>query len=182
VNSDGQIIGMWNGFCSPTYGSSCSGNEYVVGIPYGNQTEDTALFFEDGFKQARGALLEGHYLVFEANGHALANPAVTGQSQLSAMPAAAAHDDPRHRWVLHALAAEGTHFNVTSAVDGRYISQHTSLAKLQSGAEVYNITYLGSKGYALQKENGQYLNVNADGSISIDSKPVPYSAYSVTYH
>jgi phospholipase C len=173
---------MWNGFCSPTYGSSCSSNEYVVGIPYGNQTEATALFFEDGFKQVRGALLEGHFLVFEANGHALTNPGITGQTQLSTTPASSAHDDVHQRFVLHGLAQEGTQFNITSALDGRYISQHTSLAKLKSGAETYNISYLGSRGYALQKENGKYLNIAADGSLSIDDAPVPYEVYSVTYH
>ena len=180
TNSDGKIIGMWNGFCSPTYGGSCSSSQYVVGIPYGNQTEEDALFFEDGFKALRGNLLEGHYVVFESNGHAITNPG--SGNQFTSTAATAQHKDIHQRWVLHQLADEGTEFYVTSAVDGKYISQHTSLANSKSGAQTYNITYLGGGKYALQKENGKYLNIKADGTISIDSTPTGFNAYSVTYH
>ncbi|KAJ9156129.1 Non-hemolytic phospholipase c [Pleurostoma richardsiae] len=180
TNSDGNIIGMWNGYCSGNYGGSCSSSQYVVGIPYGNQTEEDALYFEDGFKGVRGNLLEGHYLVFESNGHAITNPG--SSSQFTSTAATAQHEDIHQRWVLHQLATEGTQFYITSAVDGKYISQHTSLATAESGAETYNITYIGGSKYALQKENGKYLNLNADGSISIDSTTTGFNAYSVTYH
>jgi phospholipase C len=171
---------MWNGYCSPTYGGSCSSNEYYAGIPFGNQTEADALFFEDGFKGVRGGLLEGHYLVFEANGHAVTNPG--NGSQFTATAATAQHEDLHQRWVLHQLAPEGTQFTITSALDGKYVSQHTSLATLASGAETYTIEYLGGSLYSLQKENGDFLNLRADGSISIDSTAVGYNVYSVTYH
>ncbi|KAL1859073.1 hypothetical protein VTK73DRAFT_7602 [Phialemonium thermophilum] len=180
TNANGQIIGMYNGYCTGVFGTDCSGSKYIDGIPYGNQTEEEALFFEDGFKGVRGNLLEGHYLVFEANGHAITNPG-SGR-ELTATAATAGHEDIHQRWVLHQLAPEGTEFRITSALDGKYISQHTSLATLESGAETYNITYLGSSKYALQKENGKYLNLQADGTISIDSTPVGYNVYSVTYH
>jgi phospholipase C len=36
--------------------------------------------------------------------------------------------------------------------------------------------------YTLQKENGDYLNIAADGSLSFDTKAVPYSVFSVTYN
>ena len=73
-------------------------------------------------------------------------------------------------------------FKITSAVDGLYISQHSSLSVSVSGAEVYNVVYIGNSQYTLQKENGRYLNIAADGTISFASKPVPYSVYSVTYN
>jgi phospholipase C len=80
------------------------------------------------------------------------------------------------------LSNDGTSFNITSAVDGRYISQHTSLATDVSGAEVYVIQYQGSEqGYSLQKGNGKYLNLKSDGSISIDSTWTGYSIFSVAY-
>ena len=172
---------MYSGYCSQVWPGSCSGSQYVSPIPYGSQTEDEALYFEDGFKSVRGYLTEGHYLVFEANGYALSNPD-TPNKQFQATKASATHDDVHQRWVLHALAEEGTTFHITSAVDGKYISQHSSLSISESGAETYNITYIGSGVYALQKENGAYLNIQPGGSLSFDNKPDGYKLYSVTYH
>jgi phospholipase C len=171
---------MYSGYCSKVWFGSCSSSVYASPAPYGNQTEEEALFFEDGFKSVRGYLTEGHYLVFEANGYALSNPG-TGK-QFIATATTAAHDDIHQRWVAHALADEGTAFNITSAIDGKYISQHSSLSTSGSGAGIYNITYIGGSKYALQKENGPYLNIQADGSLSFDSTPVGYALYSVTYH
>lgn len=180
-DSDGNIIGMYSGFCSKEWTGSCSGSEYVSGIPYGQQTESNALLFEDGSKGVRGYLTEGRYLVFEANGHALRNPN-SGAKQFQAAPATANHDDINQRWIIHALADEGTQFRISSALDGSYISQHDSLSKSVSGAETYNITYIGSSQYILQKENGDYLNIGSDGSLAFHAQPVSYSIHSVTYH
>jgi phospholipase C len=181
TNSAGQIIGMYSGFCDVEWTGSCSGSQYVSGIPYGNQTEANSLIYENGFKGVRGAINEGHYLVFEANGYALSNPS-DGTKQFGATKATAAHDAKSQRWVIHGVAEEGAAFKITSAVDGLYISQHSSLSVLVSGAEVYNVVYIGNSQYTLQKENGHYLNIVADGTISFDSKPVPYGVYSVTYN
>jgi phospholipase C len=172
---------MYSGFCNVEWTGSCSGSQYVSGIPYGNQTEANSLVYENGFKGARGAINEGHYLVFEANGYALSNPS-DGKKQFGATKATAAHDAKAQRWIIHGVAEEGTAFNITSAVDGLYISQHSSLSVSVSGAEVYNIVYIGSSQYTLQKENGDYLNIAADGTLSFTSHPVPYNVYSVTYN
>lgn len=171
---------MYSGFCDIEWTGSCSGSEYVTGIPYGNQTEANSLVYENGFKGVRGALNEGHYLTFEANGYALSNPS-DGSKQFKATPATAAHDAKAQRWVVHGIAEEGTLFNITSAVDGTYISQHSSLSVSVSGAEVYNIAYVGASKYTLQKENGDYLNIAKDGSLDFESTAVPYSLWSVTY-
>jgi len=181
TNSDGEIIGMYSGFCAVEWTGSCSGSEYVAGIPYGTQTEENSLVYEDGFKGVRGYLTEGHYLVFESNGYALSNPNNT-EKQFEATLTTAPYNFINQRWVIHSLAAEGTTFNITSAVDDKYISQHSSLSTSVTGAEIYNITYIGNSQYTLQKENGDYLNIQSDGSLSFDSKSVPYSIYSVTYN
>lgn len=119
--------------------------------------------------------------MFESNGHALSNPS-DGTKKFGTTKATAAHDAKAQRWVIHAIAEEGTTFNITSAVDGSYISQHSSLSVSVSGAEIYDVVYIGGSQYTLQKENGAYLNIAADGNLSFDSKPVPYSVYSVTYN
>ncbi|OAA57415.1 non-hemolytic phospholipase c [Niveomyces insectorum RCEF 264] len=181
ANANGQLIGMYNGFCNKVFGGSCSSNQYTLPIPYGSQTEEEALFFEDGYKGVRGALTEGRYLVFEANGYALYNPS-TAAKQFAATRATPGHEDIHQRWVLHALTPEGSTFHVTSAVDGKYLSQHSSLSISESGAETYNITYLGNSRYAMRKENGAYLNIKADGTLSFDSTPTGYNVFSVTYH
>ncbi|KAF8849972.1 putative hemolytic phospholipase C precursor [Acephala macrosclerotiorum] len=181
TNSAGQIIGMYSGFCDIEWTGSCSGSEYVTGIPYGNQTEENSLVYENGYRGVRGYVAEGHYLVFESNGYALSNPNTT-QKQFTATPAAAPCDSISQRWVLHAQTAEGSTFNISSAVDGLYISQHSSLSLSTSGAEVYNITYVGSSQYILQKENGEYLNIQPGGGLSFDPTPIPYNIWSVTYN
>lgn len=171
---------MYSGFCAVEWTGSCSGSEYVTGIPYGEQTEENSLFYENGFKGIRGYLAEGHYLVFVSNGYALSNPNNT-EKQFEATVATSPYDSINQRWVVHGLAEEGTTFNITSAVNGEYISQHSSLSVSVTGAEVYNITYIGSSQYVLRKENGDYLNIVSNGSLSFDSNPVPYNIYSVTY-
>jgi phospholipase C len=172
---------MYSGFCDIEWTGSCSGSEYVTGIPYGNQTEGNSLIYENGYRGVRGYIAEGHYLVFESNGYALSNPN-SSQKQFTASPVAAPYDSIAQRWVLHAQAVEGSTFNISSAVDGLYISQHSSLSLSTTGAEVYNITYVGSSQYILQKENGKYLNIQPGGGLSFDSTPIPYNIWSVTYN
>jgi len=172
---------MYSGLCNIEWTDACSSAQYVSGIPYGIQTEETALIYENGFKGVRGALNEGHYLVFESNGYALSNPS-DGTKQFGTTKATAAHDAKAQRWVIHGIAEEETAFNITSAVDGSYISQHSSLSISVSGAEVYEVVYIGSSLYTLQKQNGDYLNIAAGGTLSFDTKAVPYSVFSVTYN
>jgi phospholipase C len=104
-----------------------------------------------GFKPMRGALTEGRYLTIEANGFALTNPS-TSTNQLSTTAALADHSDIHQRWVVHQLdvALDVPQFNISSAVDGKYLSQHTSLSTAVAGAEVYTVTFLGNgQGYTL---------------------------------
>jgi phospholipase C len=128
----------------------------------------------------RGYLTEGRWLVFESNGYALSNPS-DGTKLFEATAATASHEKLAQRWVVHALAEEDSQFNVSSAVDGKYLSQHNSLSDSVTGAEIYNITYVGNSQYVLQKENGDYTNIKSDGTLEFVSTPIPYSIWSVTY-
>ncbi|KAH8648435.1 putative hemolytic phospholipase C precursor [Xylariales sp. PMI_506] len=177
-DSDGNLIGLYNGLCSIEWTGSCSGSEYIAGIPYGNQTEEDALFFEDGFKGVRGYLTEGRYLVFESNGYALTN----SNSGLAATAATSSHNDIRQRWVLHATTQEGTTFNVNSAADDLYITKSTTLASGTGDADVLDITYIGNSQYVIKRQDGTYLNIGSNGHITSDAKATPYNVYSVTYH
>ncbi|KAN0098311.1 PLC-E protein [Hyaloscypha variabilis] len=179
--------GNWDGasICEAEYG------HFGPPIPYGpaNEALDPSTLSEDGFKNVRGYLTEGRYLVFEMNGYALTNPSSTA-TDFTATPATSTHLDKTQRWVLHAKGGTATDggvgagtFMVTSALDGRYIKSHTSLGKGVSGAETYTIADLGNGlGYNLVKENGKYLTINSDGVIDITgTTPVGFQVYSVTY-
>ena len=182
TDSDGNYIGHYSGFCSVHYTGSCSGSNYAAEIPYGSQTEDDALFFEDGFKAVRGYLTEGRYLTFESNGQALTNSQTSDNSGLSATEASADHEDISQRWVLHALTEEGTTFTISSAVDGRYISKNSTLSSSSDDAESFNVAYVSSRSYTLQTSDDLYLNIDSEGSVSYDSTPGTYQVFSVTYH
>jgi phospholipase C len=122
------------------------------------------------------------------NGYALT--ALNGAIDITGSLATSTHSSINQRWVLHATGGTATEggagvgtFVITSAVDGRYIADHTSLAKLLSGAETYTVAYTANgAGYTLQKENGKYLSINSQGVIVITSTAAQFSAYSVTYH
>lgn len=154
-------------------------------VPYGSQgsLDDLAKTVEQGFKPMRGNLTEGRYVTFELNGFALTNP-VDGTNQFSATATTDDHSQIHQRWIVHQLDTvdDGRVFHISSAADGRWVSQHTSLSNSESGAQDYTVTFLGNgKGYSLQKENGKYLAIDESGSIVIQSQSVGFQLYAVTY-
>lgn len=181
TNSAGQFIGMYNGLCHVEWTGSCGGSQYVSGIPYGNQTEEDSLYFEDGFKGMRGYMTEGHYLVFERKGYALTN-AGSSSNALTTSEASPTHNSKNQRFVLKALSPEGTTFNIYSALDNRYLTIGNTFTTSAADAEAYNITYLDNGEYAIQAASGQYLVINSSGKLKYEKKPEAFTIYSVTYH
>ncbi len=167
------------------YGTNCGGSAYLPAYPYNNQTADNTLEFEEGFKPMRGYMTEGRSIVIEANGFALTNPNTTAK-QFTATPATANHESILQRWVVSQISRESTFFNISSAVNsstnGHWISQHSSLSNSVTGAETYNITYVGQEQYYLVKENGDYLGIKTDGTLSFTNKPTAFNIYAVSYH
>ncbi len=166
-------------------GSSYCESLYAVTrpeVPYTIQIspDDVASFSEQGFKDMRGALTEGRYIVFELGGYAITN-AGKPATDFTATKATSTHSDIAQRWVVHALTTGGNTFTISSAKDGRYIGAHTGLIDNSSGAEVYTIAFVAGKGYALQKENGKYVTVDGNGNVQITSDVTYFKAYSVTY-
>lgn len=179
-DDDGNILGLYSGFCAIEWPQACSAAPYVPDIPYGSQTEENSLVYEDGFMLMRGYMTEGRWLVFESNGFALSNPA-DGKRSFEATAATADHAALAQRWVVHALTEEGTQFNITSAVDGAYIAHRSSLSNDVASAETYTITYVGNSQYVFQKDNDHYMNIKPDGGLEFQSKAIPYKIWSVTY-
>ncbi|TVY39251.1 Non-hemolytic phospholipase C [Lachnellula subtilissima] len=158
--------------------------------PFGpeNENSDPSKLSEEGFKSLRGYLTEGRYLVFEMNGYAVT--AGVNASDITGTEATSDHRNKNQRWVSHATGGTaidggqgGGTFVLSSAADGRFLADHTSLAKDRSGAETYTIADMGNgKGYSLMKENGKYLSINLNGTIDIvGSGAKGFQILSVTY-
>lgn len=156
-------------------------------VPYGNQTLEDALYFEDGFKQVYGALNEGHFLLFEANGYAIANSVADDSSSasLTATSATTEHEAPSQRWILHAMSdldADFGKFQISSAVDGTYLTTDASLTNDISSAGTYSIEYISNGLYTLENVIGKYLSVTEDGQIELSDVSEQWQTFSVTYH
>lgn len=156
-------------------------------VPYGNQTLQGALYFEDGFKQVYGDLNEGHSLVFEANGYAIANSVSNDSSSgsLVATAATADHEVASQRWILHAtseLDEDFGKFLISSAVDGTYLTTTAALTSDSSSAGTYNVAYVSNGLYTLEDSDGKYLSVTEDGQIELSDVVGKWYAFSVTYH
>ncbi|KAJ5921076.1 hypothetical protein N7466_009402 [Penicillium verhagenii] len=142
-------------------------------VPYGQQSNKTeALWFEDGYKEVVGYLTEGRYLTFESSGKALTNAG--NVSRVSSTKALADHSDKHQRWVIHYTSDEESQvFQISSAVDSKWIGTNGSLASGRSNAANIKITFLGNgKGYSLQYEDGTTV-AGLENGIKI---------WSVSYH
>ena len=181
ITTDG-LLGAYSGNYVGTSRCLDKFNVTQPPVPYGpdNENADVSLLTEEGFKQVRGDLTEGRFLVFESNGKALA----VVDSKLSAATASAAHNDIAQRWVLHQQGnGDSNIFTISSAVDGRYIAADSTLTSDESNAAKITISDMGNgKGYYLAFESG-VLGVDSSGAMSSSSSDYTgFGVFSVTYH
>ncbi|KUL88089.1 hypothetical protein ZTR_04075 [Talaromyces verruculosus] len=173
TDSNGNFDGA--SLCESTYSST------RPPVPYGKQTLEEALYFEDGYKQVIGSLTEGRYLTFEYNGYALTNPASKGK--VTATKATSKHDSKNQRWVIH--GSDGT-FQISSALDGRFIGKNGTLVAASEQAKSaanFEITFEAGKGYSVQYSGGKYLTIKSNGKVdAAANSAVDYEVYSVSYH
>lgn len=144
-------------------------------VPYASQVEDVSSLSEEGFKEVRGALTEGRFLVFEMNDVALAN---SGSGNITVSPATAGHESVEQRWVVHVEETGSNKFKITSAVDGQYLKSQGVLSPKIGG--FYTVTFEAGKGYALQNKCGKYLVAGTDG-VEYSPEIGYWKTYSVTY-
>lgn len=160
-------------------------------VPYGIQAppEELAGVVEHGFKEMRGSLTEGRFVVFEANGFALANPNTTvangTTTALTATPATADHADVLQRWVVHQLdiAGNSATFNISSAAGGSWLGSNSSLSGNLADAQAYTVSFSGGT-YTLQNTNGEYLAITSGGDLVAQEEAdgAGYKLYAVTYY
>lgn len=178
TDDDGNIVGTFV-LCEATY------SDVDPPVPYGQQTLEDALYYEDGYKSVFGYLTEGHYLVFESNGYAVANTGDNTTANVVATAVTFDHDSVFQRWVLRALSDSDDDFGkfkIMSALDRRYITDEASLTSNESMTGTFSIAYIGGGDYTIQNSGGQYLALTGKGDIELDVELTSYKVYSVTYH
>ncbi|KAG9664115.1 phosphoesterase-domain-containing protein, partial [Aureobasidium melanogenum] len=149
-------------------------------VPYGEQSEASALATEQGFKAVRGQLTEGRFLVFEKNGFALASPSF-GSSSLTATRASPIHDIVAQRWILHQLKQGGNQFTLESVSTSKCAAGLSNMSPCSQTAPI-TINDLGNgQGHTLQVSNGEYLSINKNGKVVLTSKVDGFQLFSVTY-
>lgn len=150
-------------------------------VPYGQQSEASALATEQGYKAVRGQLTEGRLLVFEMNGFALASSS-SGSTSLTATRASPNHEIMAQRWVLHQLKQGGNKFTLESVSTSKCAA---GLGAMVSCAQSTPITIndLGNgQGHSLQTSNGQYISIDKNGKVVLSSKVAGFQVFSVTYN
>lgn len=114
-------------------------------MPYGseNANQNMSLLVEEGFKQVRGLLTEGRFLIFEMFGFALTN---VNSRFVAISHATEKHDNINQRWIIHPVNGPGSgkEFYIQSAADNRYIAAYPNLGGLTTDvkkAQSFTITY-----------------------------------------
>ncbi|TPX12391.1 uncharacterized protein E0L32_006803 [Thyridium curvatum] len=152
-------------------------------VPYSGQpgaVEDVPALSEEGFKEMRGMLTEGRYLVLESGAAALANPR-NDSARAVTSAATQKHDDKAQRWVAHADVIGGDMFRFSSALDGRWLAPNGKMISDKSKAGSFQVAYAPSKGYSLKSKCGVWLSAGQDGKIAWAHEAAYWKAYSVTY-
>ncbi|KAJ5612182.1 non-hemolytic phospholipase C precursor [Penicillium lagena] len=163
-------------------------------VPWGpeNSHQDLSLLVEEGFKQVRGQLSEGRFLVFESLKLALTN--VDGKF-VGVSPATAAHENIRQRWILHSVndPLSMDTFYIQSALDMTYITSLGSLTSDMKDAQAYTISYTPNGAtYSLSRsetgksEKGKsFLSFGHGHGLSIaweGAEAGKFKIFSVSYH
>lgn len=161
-------------------------NQAPVPVGPENANQDLSLLVEEGFKQLRGRLTEGRFVVFEAEKLALTN---VGR-RVSVSRATAGHEDIHQRWILHAIGDPLTTetFYIQSAVDKTYIAALGSLTSDVKYAQAFTISYTpqGST-YRLSLSNKGHSFVNflpghASPLAWEGAESGMFKIFSVSYH
>jgi phospholipase C len=163
-------------------------------VPWGpeNAHQNLSLLVEEGFKQVRGQLSEGRFLVFESLKLALTN--VDGKF-VDVSPATAAHENIRQRWILHSVSDPLTTdtFYIQSALDKTYITSLGSLTSDMKDAQAYTISYTPNGAtYSLSrsetgkgKKGKSFLSFGHGHGLSLaweGAEAGKYKIFSVSYH
>ncbi|KAK9460700.1 phosphoesterase family-domain-containing protein [Lipomyces oligophaga] len=155
-------------------------------VPYGNQTEETSLWTESGYKEVCGKLTEGRYLVFE---QIIGDSAYTLFRNTSSdaldciVPLTGGYKSATQRFILHQIGdAFSTEFHIEAyGKSPVYLVDNTAFVKSLSKADAYTIDFIPGLGYTIQSSSGLYLSALASGTAKFKNSVSYWNIYSVTY-
>ncbi len=168
----GSLSGPWVG-PSKCMGGYSHGNR--PDVPYGpqNANEDMNNLVEDGYKEIRGAITEGRYIVIESNGVGLGR---TKDGKVVGIAASDKHDDKSQRWIITNSDGDrfGKSFYIQSASDSNFVTSNGALTKDQSQAQAFIFEYEpGTATHTLRRAgagNGEYVSVAKRANKKRDNK------------
>jgi len=173
TNSQGQFVGVVA--CEAEFP-----NPQPV-VPFGQQTRETSLQIENGFKSVRGTLTEGRFLVFESNGLALSFD--NTNEAFGTSKAVPAHDSDEQRFIIHAtVPPPATTFMLQFAGSPTrgFVDKNNKQTANINDAAVFNITDLGNgQGYTLQQISGSGKFVTTSNNLSGHQAQI-FNVFSVT--
>lgn len=158
-------------------------------VPYGTQTEATALWVESGSRRTRGFLTEGRHLIFEStiNGQALSVTNSVSTTLSASKPSEIKESNPLQRFVIHYSTGPipNSLFKISAAgIDGtdQFISSDLAIGSINQAATfaIVGTNVAGGTVYSIQESSGSYLSVG-NGVVSLRTDAMRFNVYSVTF-
>lgn len=140
-------------------------------VPYDNQTEASSLWTEEGYKQVRGSLTEGRYLVFkDKKSHKCITAGNSTNDDVAVLSECSKQYKAKNqRFVLHQEGdAFSKKFKIRNPQEG-YLKSDLTFNSTFSEGEVFKVEFKGSKGYLF----------NTSSSLFSEKY---YDVFSVTYN
>lgn len=163
-------------------------------VPYNRQTEYNALYFEQGYKQLRGNLTEGRYLViekYEDDRSSRSDVTPGGSSTLrdglmgfSTAPACKSYNCIDERFTVHYTEDFFVpKFNLKSFLSKRFMNNSAGATNSSETAAKLTILFNTDDGYTIQNEDGKYLNFNfpALEEPQFSENRTTFNIYAVSY-
>jgi phospholipase C len=161
-------------------------------VPFGKQTEDSALFTESGFRQTVGRLTNGRYLVFQEpnSNKGLAVQSSRGHSTLgsSSVPTQK-ESEPAIRFIIYEQGIfPDMKYKIQSAFlkdsgsSSSYLDSELEFTSNEK-AEEFIITYdANSLAYTIQVESSnKFISIDKTGKVSLSSSSFQFSSFAVSF-
>ncbi|KAK9246334.1 phosphoesterase family-domain-containing protein [Lipomyces tetrasporus] len=159
-------------------------------VPYGKQTKQAALWTESGYKQVRGQLTEGRFLVFQRGSgvhrYALA---FNDKHKKLIYTSKYAHpenvdlelSDESQRFYVVQVGNEFSHNFYIKSASGYYLHYSGHFYKTQEEASIFTIAYDRQWGYLIMHE-GQFLCTKTQSGVAGLCKDAQhFNIFSVSY-
>lgn len=161
-------------------------------VPYGDQTEATALQYEKGYKLLRGNLTEGRYLVIEryqenrsarSNNIPFASTLKDGLIDFTTSPGCTKYSCIEERFTVHNIGTDPNKFYLKSYLTKSYVGHNVMPTNTTEQAVPLTILFDPAEGYTIQNDGGEYLRFSFSSLEEPQFSDIrtTYNFYSVSY-